>query len=302
MQTFSYDLDFAPNTIWNTVTTTAAAKAQFIYLQEVGYFFAGRKYYTTRDGLDSFLLKLTVSGQGVLEYGGKTEQIGPGHFFWIDCVDLQKYYTDPTVGHWDVIWVHFRGANARSYYDAFRKFGGGASVGKLAEDSSMYTLLNTLLNRSSTSRQPFSTEQNLFEFDVQTSALLNQLIMECISAVGASSKPQRIPPLVLDIRSYLTTHYNEKISLEHLSARFNMDPYYLQKFFKRSIGQSPMEYIIYLRMAKAKSLIRTSTMSISEIAYTVGVDNISHFTRQFKKLEGMTPGQYRKIWPTVYNR
>jgi AraC-like DNA-binding protein len=104
--------------------------------------------------------------------------------------------------------------------------------------------------------------------------------------------------MIRDIRSYLTAHYNEKITLERLAARFNLDPYYLQKLFKRHIGQSPLEYIIYLRMTRARSLLRTSAMSISEVAYTVGIDNISHFARQFKKLEGVSPGQYRKFWST----
>jgi len=296
MQHFSYELDIAPNSAWNFITATAAAKANFVYLQEVGYFFAGPGYYTTRQGLDSFLIKLTVSGGGILEYSGQTEQIGPGHFYWIDCFSHQHYYTDPKIGHWDVIWVHFNGATARAYYDTFRKLSGGSVVGKLMPDSSMHTILDTLLNRSLTPEHPFSAEQNLFEFDVQTSGLLTQLLMECISCAGDSHNTQHTPPLVCDIRSYLIAHYTGKITLKHLAAQFNLDPYYLQKLFKRYIGQSPMEYIISLRMTRAKSLIRTSTMSISEIAYTVGVDNISHFTRQFKKQEGMSPTQYRKFW------
>jgi len=295
MQHFSYELDIAPHSVWKFITATVAAKTNFLYLQEVGYFFAGPDYYTTRQGLDSFLIKLTVSGGGILEYDGQTEQIGPGHFFWIDCANHQHYYTDPQIGHWDVIWVHFNGATARAYYETFRRLFGGAVVGKLAPESSMHTLLDTLLNRSLTYEEP-SLEQNLFELDVQSSGVLTQLLTESISNSGGSQKSQHVPPLVGDIRSYLTTHYNKKITLNHLANEFNLDPYYLQKLFKRHIGQSPIEYAIYLRMISAKSLIRTSNMSISEIAYTVGVDNISHFTRQFKKQEGMTPTQYRKFW------
>jgi len=297
MQVFSYELDYSANSIWNFIATTAMAKTHFLYLQEVGYFFAGKKYYTTRQGLDSFLLKLTISGGGILEYGGHKEQVGPGHFYLIDCQNWHNYYTDPKIGHWDVIWMHFNGTTAKAYYETYRKLQGNA-VGTLGQGSSMHMLMETLLNRTLTPEHPFSAEQNLFEFDVQTSGLLTQLLIECISSAGTSTKLQHIPPMVCDIRSYLTANYNGKITLDHLAARFSLDPYYLQKLFKRYIGQSPMEYIIYLRMTRAKSLLRTSSMSISEIAYTVGIDNISHFTRQFKKLEGMTPSQYRKFWPT----
>jgi len=297
MQVFSYELDYTPNSTWNFISTTAMAKANFLYLQEVGCFFAGKNYYTTRQGLDSFLIKLTLSGGGILEYGGHKEHVGPGRFYWIDCLNWQHYYTDPDMGRWDVIWVHFNGPTARAYYEAYRKLQGG-SVGTLAPGSAMQMLMETLSNRALTSASPFSAEQNLFEFDVQTSGLLTRLLIECISSAGTTSKLQHIPPMICDIRSYLTAHYNEKITLEHLAAQFSLDPYYLQKLFKRYIGQSPMEYVIYLRMARARSLLRTGSMSISEIAYTVGIDNISHFTRQFKKQEGMTPSQYRRFWPT----
>ena len=298
MKFLHYKLDIAPESIWNIVTTTPAAKANFVYHQESGYFQAGKKYYTTRQGIDSFLIKLTVSGGGILEYGGSTGTVGPGQFYWIDCMEWQKYYTDPEAGHWDVIWTHFSGATARAYYEAYCKLG-GPTIGATLDGSPMYNILETLLRRCHSPDSMSLTEQNLIQFDVQTSGILTQLIMECFSSIGGNlGGQQQIPPVIRDIRIYLAEHYTEKITLSNLAERFNLDPFYLQKLFKRWMGQSPMEYLIYLRMTRAKSLIAGSTMTISEIAGTVGVDNISHFTRQFKKMEGMTPLQYRKLWPS----
>jgi len=302
MQIFSHELDILSDSIWNRVETTDTVKSDFIYLQEVGFFHAKKRYFTTRQGLDSFLIKLTISGCGILEYNGQVEHVRPGQFFWIDCANWQKYYTAPETGSWDVIWVHFNGTTARAYYENFCKLRRGDGVGTLSSNSSMYKLLDTLLKRTS---QDYSilTEQNLIQFDIVTSGILTQLIMECISSTGSTGELMQVPQNVSHIRSYLSAHYNEKITLEHLSVRFNLDPFYLQKLFKRHVGQSPMEYLIHLRMTHAKSLMSTTTMSISEIAYTVGIDNISHFTRLFKKREGITPNQYRKFWPmgTTYS-
>ena len=300
MQVFHYELDIDQKSIWKHVSATTSAKADFIYLQEVGYFQSRKKYYTTRQGLDSFLIKLTISGGGILEYGGQKQQVGPGQFFWIDCTGWQKYYTDPEIGHWDVIWVHFNGANSKAYYDTYKKLlGADVIIGKAASSSNMLTLLETILQRTPESEHSFLDEQNLFEFDVQTSGLLTSLIMECISSASNTGKSEHIPPLICDIRNYLTAHYTEKITLGNLAEKFNLDQFYLQKLFKKYIGQSPIEYIIYMRMIRAASLLRTGGMSISEIAYSVGIESLSHFSRQFKKQEGMTPSQYRKFWPSL---
>jgi len=300
MQIFSYELDVTPKSTWKYFSATTVAKSNFIYLQEVGYFFAQKNYYTVRQGLDSFLIKLTVCGGGILEYAGQKEQVGPGHFYWIDCMNWQNYYTDPAIGHWDVIWIHFNGTAARAYYEAYRKLSGsGNIVGKLSQNSNMLTLLETLLHRTPKSNNPFPDEQNLLGFDVLTSGLLTQIIMECISSVGDASNSQHSPSIVHEIRNYLSAHYNEKITLSDLAEQFNLDQFHLQKLFKKHTGQSPMEYIIYMRMNQATNLLRTGGMSISEIAYTVGIDNLGHFSRQFKKQVGMTPSQYRKSWPAT---
>ena len=300
MDIFSYELDVSSESIWKHIFVTAAAKASFIYLQEVGYFFAGKNYYTKRAGLESFLIKLTVSGGGIIEYGGNREQVGPGQFFWIDCQNLHHYYTDPEIGHWDVIWVHFSGEMARIYYDTYRKLAGSGEIAdKCAKGSNMHVLLEALLGRSIQPDILFTAEQNLIEFDVQTSGIITQLIMECFSTIASSEKAKVIPQLVTNIRNYIIANYNEKITLEDLASEFNLNKFYLQKLFRKYTGQSPIEYVIYLRMNRAASLIRTSEMDIGEIAYTVGIENLSHFTRQFKKLQGMTPSQFRKFWPNL---
>lgn len=54
-------------------------------MQELGNFYCGPGYYTTRENLPSYLIKLCLSGEGVLEYGDDIYRVQPGHIFWIDC-------------------------------------------------------------------------------------------------------------------------------------------------------------------------------------------------------------------------
>jgi AraC family transcriptional regulator len=68
-----------------------------------------------------------------------------------------------------------------------------------------------------------------------------------------------------------------------------MSPYHFMRLFKESIGQSPHQYVIEARVRKAKGLLATGKLTISEAAYQVGFVDQSHLTRHFKRVFGMPP-------------
>ena len=102
MEVLHYNLDMTPESEWKIVSAGAFARDNLLYLQEAGHFISGANYYTVRKDLDSYLVKLTLSGAGILEYGGETYRLPAGSFFWIDCRAPQHYYTAPDAGQWDV--------------------------------------------------------------------------------------------------------------------------------------------------------------------------------------------------------
>lgn len=286
-----YNLDYGPQSRWNTVSATAATKASLLYLQEAGEFYAGPDYYTVREGFASYLLKYTVSGCGILDYQGQQYIVPPGHIYWIDCRKRQSYRVNQAVGSWHVIWVHFYGANAQFYYDLYMKQTGGSPVAAIPVDSPVYNILASLLEQSSGGGYQ---QKN----DLVYANLLGQLVSECTLATMVSGRPDDIPQTIRSVQMYLMQNYQKRITLEDLGNQFNLNPFYLQKQFKRYIGQSPSEYVIYLRMTHAKEQLRNSHKSIGEVAAEVGIDNLGYFTRLFKKQEGMTPHEYCKLWPT----
>lgn len=284
-----YQLDMDKRSRWQIVTVHPAAKADLIYVQEVGDFYSGPNYYTVREGLDSFLIKLTLSGGGVLEYGDKEYRLSAGQFFWIDCQNPQRYYTDPQAGRWHVLWIHFRGANARAYYEMFRTTGGGNPVGTLPAHCDGEALMKALIAR-------YDRSDSTVDNDIAASAQLTQLLAYCIQAGGSQESDRAIPEVVQKIRNYLLEHYAENMGLDTLSQRFCVSKYHLQRIFKKHIGQSPLEFLSGVRLTRAKELLRTTDLPVGEIAYRVGWENASYFVSKFRAQEEITPHKYRKFW------
>lgn len=94
------------------------------------------------------------------------------------------------------------------------------------------------------------------------------------------------------IRKLIDEHYSEELSLTMISDRLNMSPKYLSRVFKQVMGINLSDYLAYVRVEKIKELLLTD-MSLSDIAESVGVYNRTTFTRMFRKLEGMSPAEYR---------
>ena len=94
---------------------------------------------------------------------------------------------------------------------------------------------------------------------------------------------------------YIKEHYKEKIVLEDIAKEFNYSVGHLCRKFKLEIGDSIVNYIIKYRISMAmKLLFERQDLSIEEIALDIGFNDVQFFDKTFKKLVGMTPGQYRK--------
>ena len=285
----SFNLDLTKESVWLTVTPSQAARASIAYVQELGDFHCGPQYFTNRENLNSFLIKLCISGEGLLDYDDKTYSIRPGQIFWINCQKLQSYRTSPKKGDWRILWVHFNGVPCEAYYNFFLAQNDGCPVVDLGQDVEFRSLLEMLFRLY---RDGGSTLQD----DVQASSLLTQLMARGIQAAGQRGDRGHLPAYVTDIRSYLSMHYAENITLDKLAQLFNINKFYLQKLFKLHMGLSPNEYLIHTRLNRAKQLLRSTSRPINQIAMDVGINNIGHFINLFKKYEGSTPNTYRQNW------
>ena len=87
---------------------------------------------------------------------------------------------------------------------------------------------------------------------------------------------------------------NLKISLNLLAEEFHLSPQYISQLFKSEIGVNFLTYLTNLRMERAKKLLLSTALPVSEVAEQSGYGDYRVFTKAFKKSEGVTPSQYRR--------
>ncbi len=117
-------------------------------------------------------------------------------------------------------------------------------------------------------------------------------ILRCVQSGKSPGGRKRIIELALN---YVQEHYTEGITMNDVAERFYFNPSYFSKMFHEEMGETFSKYVVRLRMAKSKELLKNTTMRIYEIAEQVGYNDFRHFVKTFKEYEGMTPAQYRDL-------
>lgn len=94
------------------------------------------------------------------------------------------------------------------------------------------------------------------------------------------------------VTDYINAHLHEELKLTEVAAIAQISPYHFLRLFKQSMGVTPHQYILQSRIDKAKYLLKSSDLSIADIALRVGFCDQSHLTRCFKRILGLTPKQF----------
>ncbi len=116
----------------------------------------------------------------------------------------------------------------------------------------------------------------------------NQTVVNVYESIGKRY-------IVEQIVSYLKDHYQDKISLELLAETIHLSPVYISKIFKSETGDTPINYLISIRLEKAKTMLEAGTReSIQQVALEVGYEDVYHFSKLFKKRFGNAPSYIKK--------
>lgn len=168
------------------------------------------------------------------------------------------------------------------------------AVKKLMES----TLYNTIFELNENDFCPPRLEEGKLSFLTAIGAAdsldgLIEVVVSVYQEIGQSMEEVHETGLYSRITEYLYQHYSEPVTLKTLAGDFNMNYSYLSACFSSHIGSGFNEFLNSIRVEKAKALLSSSDLSLSEIAQEIGYTDQSYFGRVFKKQTGYSPHTYR---------
>ncbi len=115
-----------------------------------------------------------------------------------------------------------------------------------------------------------------------------------LSEIMYMKKQKRTWKLLPEIECYVRTHLSGEITIKNAAVRFAYSPNHFGVLFKEQVGMSFNDFVVKERMNRAKQLLESPQLKVYEIAEEVGYNSLTYFSRTFREMFGMTPGDYRK--------
>lgn len=252
-----------------------------MHLQSFSHMYTLHDYYTSRKYARSYLLLYTHDGSGILEYRGRSYTLKKGDLFWIDCRLPAVYRTASEF--WEHTDIHINGDGIGPLYQEFAKTDNPVlHAGNIAAfEPDLRMMLEAYVTPDA--RRTLRTEH-----------CLQTLLVHLILAERENSSQDgngKMQKLVY----YMHEHYREALSMDDLADISGFSKYHLSREFRKITGFPPNEYLIRLRLERAKFLLTGTSLPVYRVAELSGIENETYFSRLFHQRMKMTPAEYRKI-------
>lgn len=261
---------------------TEEARNLLYYVTACGVFFCEYGYRIDREDYGNYMILYVTKGNLVVMSEGKTYLIQHGQAAFLNCHKPHTYYAK---GYVSFSWIHFDGSNTKEFYDAYIKKEKGILFSN-SQTKHIQKSLNAIISKY---------RNNLDVSEVDNS----KIIYDCICGLLFDSEDSnandttgmRITGLA---KEYIRKNSEQDLSLNSLAEHVGLSQCHFSRVFKQETGYSPYEYIILVRMNKAKHLLGTTNKTVKEIAFEVGYQSESNFCNAFTSKNGISPKKFRK--------
>ena len=234
--------------------------------------------------LDALQVVLISSGSGWLETRVcRQRRIAAGMVFLLLPGLWHRYRPDPGTG-WEESWIEVQGPVVNQLLKA-KTFPAGSILRMGAMDAGLDEVLDMIHQRA-------RNGASAFEPELSAAALRALAICEQLGFTGTESS--RVQRAVRDAERYFARNAGETINIEALAAKLGVAYSHFRRAFRAKTGFAPWQYVIHLRLIRARRLLASTDAKLDEIAARVGFSSGFHLSTTFKQAYGFSPSHWRK--------
>lgn len=269
-------------------TPSIQTREMLFYLTSCGYYYTNYEYHITREYAEDFLLFYICDGRLSIRMGDKTMVATEGQVCFLNCHVPHEYYT---IGHTEFVWIHINGSNIQQLYDH------------------VLDVYGTHVFSSTVAPQ---IKKDIFDFiyvyrndqimpDLEASYRIYHMVLTLLSGIPqrrssspAIKKVRRITDSVVSsAMQFISSNYRCSISVTDIAQAVGMSKAHFSRIFKKQTGYAPHEYLIQIRLNRAKHLLKTTDLPIKTVSQEVGYQDVTTFTSAFSNRVGLSPAQFR---------
>lgn len=238
------------------------------------------RYYNYYRNRRDYQMLYVANGQAYFTIDGKEHTVTAGQLVLYRPGDYQAYRYH-AADRAQVYWMHFTGSEVASLVpsDMPRLM----TVGSAARITRLW---NLIIEELQLRQEGFEALCSLY---LQEMLLL---VQRRLHDTGDADKDMREE--ISAAQTYFSEHYREPIDITAYAVERHVTVGWFIREFRHHVGVTPLQYIIDLRVARARELLTHSDCSVAQVAALVGYDNPLYFSRLFRGRTGMSPLQYRK--------
>lgn len=254
-------------------------KTLFYYATSAGKECLRADYYLEREAINIFMINYVLRGEGVLRAGGKEFRLRKGDLTFLHLAEHSVFY--PAEDGLEIIYFHVLGAQTQDIYSAFLE--------KREQD---YVLHGFPEKTVTDCFDQYMAQIGAQDGFYKQSRILYFLLTE-ILRVRRSEAVQKYPKLIDSILCWILYKCPLPTPAE-VSAHFGFNPVYLERLFRKYVGESMRSYILRQKYAFACRFLADTDLSVEQIAQKVGYSDTKGLIVHFSKFGGLTPLAYRK--------
>ncbi|MGN1014453.1 MAG: AraC family transcriptional regulator [Butyricicoccus sp.] len=246
------------------------------YVPQFGHFYCTDQYRIDRDSLDLFLCVYVCSGSLFFESDGKQFTAVQDQIAFLDCRKPHCYYC---TGSTEFLWFHFNGSSSADYVNFLTTQSGSVFSG------------DVVLGLRRSFERIFAYAQEVPSNEHLISLHVTQILGRLASPQKRTAANQALEPAIRHIRE----NFSQPIALDELASLCSMSTSHFIRSFSKYVNSTPHEYLLAYRLRQAKQLLLTTDESVEQIAEQCGFNSASHFSRAFRKSNGISPTEFRSI-------